>query len=138
MTLKCNGAPLPSSAVTPPTKTINGRGIKHRRLDHHQLAHLAADCVTGAVPFQPSIEQACLLFGVPRALVRKHLKARNGSGGNGGAKPKHTLADRLRESTPGELIAAARALGIDVIWDRMIAPVVVEERAAVETINDTA
>jgi hypothetical protein len=117
---------IPRAPVNDVVRTINGRGLRHRRLDRPERAHLAASCVTGKVQFRLSIEQAALLFDVPRALVRKHLKAN----GNGSAETRHTLADHLRESTPQELIEAARAIGVDRIWDQMIAPVVVEERGA--------
>lgn len=114
-----------NSQIQPKPRTINGRGIKRRRLSRHQRVDLAADCVTGAVLLRPSIEQASQLFDVPKGLVRKHLKPHNG---NGRAKPKPPLAVLLRESTSAELVEAARTLGIGVIWDRMIEPVLDEER----------
>ena len=42
---------------------INGRGINHRKLDQDERAELATDAVTGARPFVPSCDQACIVFG---------------------------------------------------------------------------
>jgi hypothetical protein len=132
MALRYNGQPSPTSTAFPTTsKTVNGRGIKHRRLDRFQRAHWAADCVTGAVWLRPSIEQACLLFDVPRTLVRKHLKARNGNG----ARPQsnsheETLAEHIARSSSTERLAAARIIGPAELWDSMISPVVEEDRAS--------
>jgi len=35
-----------------------------------------------------------------------------------------TLAERLARSTPAELQEAARAMGVDAVWDRMILPII--------------
>jgi len=82
---------------------------------------------------RPSIEQACLLFAVPRQVLSKHLHARNG---NGKRRPKpvtgESLVDHLMRSTPVERLEAARALGPEVVWDEMVLPLIAIERAAAE------
>jgi hypothetical protein len=37
---------------------ISGRGLAHRKLTFDEKVNLAADCVTGLRPYQPSIEHA--------------------------------------------------------------------------------
>jgi hypothetical protein len=120
------------SRIQPEPKTVNGRGLKRRRLSRYQRAHWAADCVTGTVSLRPSIEQACLLFDVPRALVRKYLKARNGHNGKHRNGYAETLADHITRCSPAERLEAGRKVGVGVIWDTMIIPALVEERAASE------
>jgi hypothetical protein len=46
-------------------------------------------------------------------------------------KPKTpSLAELLANSSPAERIEAARALGVDVVWDTMIMPIVADEKAS--------
>jgi hypothetical protein len=57
--------------------SINGRGIKHRDLTHHQLVELAADAVSGVQPVVPSLSQAPKIFeGVTQGEVSEELKRR--------------------------------------------------------------
>jgi hypothetical protein len=57
--------------------SINGRGIKHRDLTHHQLVELAADAVSGVQPVVPSLSQASKIFqGVSQSEVSDELKRR--------------------------------------------------------------
>jgi hypothetical protein len=57
--------------------TINGRGIRHRDLTHHQLIGLATDAVSGVHPVVPSLGQAPTLFpGVTQGEIREELKRR--------------------------------------------------------------
>ena len=113
---------------------LNGRGLKHLKLDVYQRANLAADCVSGVAPLQPSIEQARFLFDVPRSLLSKHLHARNGTGSHSKRKPMPATAESLAEQilrvTPAERLEAARALGVDAVWDQMVSTLVTIDRAA--------
>jgi len=52
----------------------------------------------------------------------------NGTASNAG----QALGVLLHLMTPDDLIATARAVGIDWIWDHMIAPVIEQERAAAD------
>jgi hypothetical protein len=112
---------------------LKGTGLKHRVLNQYQRANLAADVVAGFLPFRPSCEQASWIFNVPRPLLRQQLKARrewatrhpevaNGNGAGG-------LVEALRTSTAAERIGAARALGLDWVWDEMIAPGIQADRS---------
>ena len=134
------GTPADASPPRPATvPIINGKGVKRRKGTVYQRAHLAADCVYGAALLHPSIEQACLLFAVPRRLLAKHLKARNRNGGvrtrnvkAGGidSRKSETLAEHIARSSSVERIEAARAIGLGVIWDTMISPACDEDRAS--------
>jgi hypothetical protein len=115
---------------------INGRGLKHRNLDRHQRADLGADVVSGTVRYIPSIGQMAGVLGVSAAEIGKHLHARNGNG-NGKHEPKpapapESLAGHLLRATAAERLEAARALGVDLVWDEMVSPLVAVNRAAVE------
>jgi len=55
---------------------VSGRGLAHRKLDPDQNVALAADVATGERPFQPSLAQISLLFGVSLVRLREELKAR--------------------------------------------------------------
>jgi hypothetical protein len=125
------GTPADASPPRPATtRIINGKGLKHRRGTVYQRTRLAADCVYGAALLRPSIEQACLLFAVPRRLLVRYLRARNGNGGSADLRKRETLAEHIARSSSVERIEAARAIGIDVVWDEMIAPIVSEDRAS--------
>jgi hypothetical protein len=117
--------------------SISGRGISHRNLNRQQRANLAADVVTGARGFVPSCEQACVLFGIPRYVLSRHLRARREfaarhpemAAGNGKTENGNGLVAALRESNAAERVAAAREIGIDAIWDTLIVPVLREDKA---------
>jgi hypothetical protein len=127
-----------TSASLSPTSSqriLKGRGLKRRHLSVSQRAHLAADWITGTLSFRPSLEQAALVFGVPQPLLRTHLRACNGNGdGRSNGHRKLTRVDRLKadlkNATAPELAAVAHDVGVSVVWDRLIAPVLDEERAA--------
>jgi hypothetical protein len=59
-----------------------------------------------------------VLCGTSVSAVNKHRARR------GGGRAKPTLAEHLRRATPAELAGAARAVGVDLVWDRMIAPAI--------------
>jgi hypothetical protein len=61
--------------------------------------------------------------------VRQRLKARGNGNGHNGNGHGESLAEHLARSTPAELEEAARAVGVDVVWDRMISPVVAADRS---------
>ena len=67
--------------------SINGRGIKHRDLTHHQLVELAADAVSGVQPVVPSLSQAPKIFeGVTQGEVSEELKRREAAHKNAEAE----------------------------------------------------
>jgi hypothetical protein len=128
-----------SIAIDGSATVLKGSGIKYRKLDQDQRAELAADVVTGRRPFVPSCEQACAIFGVPTLVLRKHLKARrelaaqhpqttNGKAGNGHGDGAAAVVAALLAFTPAERIEVSRTLGLDWVWDEMIAPGIQEDR----------
>lgn len=113
--------------------TLNGRGLKRRRLTRHQRADLAAELVLNRVQLVPSIGQAAELLDVPIARVREHLRinGRTSSVPSSGKNGQHeTLADHLLRSTPEERRSAASALGVTSAWDEMVVPLITTDRAA--------
>jgi hypothetical protein len=53
-----------------------GKGLNHRNLAQDVRVGLAADVVTGARPYIPSCNEACVTFRIPHHLLTKELKAR--------------------------------------------------------------
>jgi hypothetical protein len=47
---------------------------------------------------------------------------------------RETLAEHIARSSPAERMRAGREIGIDVIWDTMISPIIDAERATAEKI----
>ena len=71
------------------------------------------------------MKQAAAIARVPVLDVTKHRrngKRRNGRNGH------QTLADHFARSTPAERAEAGRVVGLDVVWDQMISPVIDEQR----------
>jgi hypothetical protein len=69
-----------------------------------------------ALLVQPTLKQSAMLAGVPVAALYAARRAR---------KPAQaSLADRIRSASPAELVEAAKAVGCDVIWDRMLMPII--------------
>jgi hypothetical protein len=60
--------------------------------------------------------QLAILFGTTASAINKRRARRR----NGRTQP--TLADRFLRASPAERLEAARAIGIDTVWDSMIAP----------------
>jgi hypothetical protein len=99
-------------------------GYALRGKDERQRAAVAAMLVNGTIPpSPPSVAAAARICRTSRYLVRRALNGGQ-SNGNGNGKGKAiSLAEHMLTSTPGELIAAAHALGVDQVWDLMIMPV---------------
>jgi len=60
--------------------------------------------------------QLAILFGTTPSAINRRRACR------GGGRTRPTLTDRLVRASPAERLEAARAIGIDVVWDSMIAP----------------
>jgi hypothetical protein len=127
MALFNHGKPGPSSPAN---------SVQH--FTGHQLAYalrgksaaarvkLAATCSVGIAIYHPTDKQRAALF---RVSAFRLNRARNGNkkrNGNG------SLAEHLINATPAERIEAAKALGVDQVWDQMVLPIITEERAAAE------
>jgi len=104
---------------------INGRGLRHRKMDRCEAAQLAADMASGR-PFIPSVNQAAVLTGAPVRLVSEVLKYR-------AARKKKAVEPELviteLSSLPTALEQAwcaagpeeredfVRSVGVDAVWD---------------------
>jgi hypothetical protein len=99
--------------------TINGRGIKHRDLTHHQLVGLAADTVTGIHPVVPSLEQVPGIFlGVSRAEVSAELKRREATHKEDEAQDALHRFVRVWDASPlSWRQSAVSIIGVDEVWD---------------------
>lgn len=126
MALISHGSPGPTSPANPPHQ-IRGRSLTHRHRSQADRVEQAVAILEGrASVVDPCLLQVARQCNVPPAKIRVALR-RLANGSNGHAE---TLAAHLARSSPAERLEAARALGIDVVWDTMISPVVSEERAA--------
>jgi hypothetical protein len=149
MSLYSNGQPSPTSAVP---RRVTGRYIAKAHLTRRQRIRLAADLSNGVAELYPlTVTQAAFVMKVSMFDVSR--ARRNGHNGNGTAplvtalragtdaergKVVHTLGTEvirklgvsLLSMSPAHRVALARQVGIDWLWDHMIAPLVSEERAA--------
>jgi hypothetical protein len=113
-----------------PVRRVSGQYVARAHLSRQQRAELAAALTDGSVEMFPlTVRQAALLARVPVLDVTNARRAN----GYGHGKPKHngeTLAEHIARSSLAERIEAARTVGVDTVWDSMIAPVIATERAA--------
>jgi len=105
--------------------------LARARLNRKQRAELAAALADGALEiFPPTAKQAVMLVAVP--VVEVTRVRRNGKPKRSAPRTTETLAEHIARSSPAERIEAARTVGVDLVWDTMVAPVVATERAAAE------
>jgi hypothetical protein len=84
---------------------------------------------------RPTLKMLARLVGLsPQCLYqvrfrRRHNGADRKSNGGNGHQPQPSLAEHLANATPEERLEAARAYGIEHIWDEMISPLVATDRA---------
>jgi hypothetical protein len=91
-----------------------GRGLPAR-----QRADLAAQAYAQKRPLErPSLATYAAAYRVSVAQVQRRLR------GKPQLAPTPTLAEHIVRSTPAELAAAAKALGVDAVWDSMILPII--------------
>jgi hypothetical protein len=125
-----------NSASTPqrPARQVTGQYVAKAHLGRRQRAALAAGLANGSVTIFPlTVRQAATLVQVPVLDVTRARRANGNGHANGNGKPDgETLAQHLARSTPAELQEAARTVGVDAIWDRMISPIIATERTAAE------
>jgi hypothetical protein len=128
---KTNGVNGAATNVT----TITGRQLSRRRSTPAANAFMAADIYRSKVRVTDlTLEQAAALAGTNIAYAKRALAASPAQRAdvltgkaklhklkaNGG----ESLVEHLARSTPDEWRAAARAVGVDVVWDRMIDPLI--------------
>jgi hypothetical protein len=129
MSLLNHGQPGATSPANP--RQVTGQYLAKARLTRRQRAKLAAALSNGTAVLAPlTVKQSAVLARVPVLDVTK-ARRNDKPHGNGRNGHKETLAERIARSSPAERLEAARALGIERVWDQMISPVLAEEQAAV-------
>jgi hypothetical protein len=111
-----------SSPPSTPVSTVTGQWLSKNRRSRWARARLAADILAGKV--QLSRLTAKQVAALCRVNVARVHRARNGR------KPKPSLAEHLASSTPAERLEAAKALGVDRVWDQMVLSLVGTAAAA--------
>ncbi len=113
---------------------LSGSSLARKRRTYQERAFLGADLHLARVDLtRPTLRQVSRLVGVPRSAIAEaiaiiddpDLRAAVLSGRlplHSAKRNSESLAEHLARSTPDEMIGAARAVGIDVIWDGMISP----------------
>ena len=117
-TISTNGA-----AGSTPTRGYLG----HQRPDRERAFLAARHYAEGRPIDWPTRAQIAHAYRVElAAMVREHKAAmaamRREHNGHNGTKP--TLAEHLASASLSERIEAAKQLGVDTVWDSMIAPLV--------------
>jgi hypothetical protein len=124
MALYTNGRPQPTSAAIP--HRVTGQYLARNQLGKRPRARLAADISAGKVIVTDfTIKQ---LANICRVSIPYIAKARQG-----GRKLQDPVARLLRDwdtATSEQRVAFARIVGVDQVWDAMIAPVISEDRAS--------
>jgi hypothetical protein len=105
--------------------TINGRGIKHRDLTHHELVGLAADSVAGIHPVVPSLGQVPAIFpGVTPTEVSAELKRRETSRKEDKAQDALHRFIRAWDASPlSWRVSAIESIGVSAVWDAVAATI---------------
>ena len=106
-------------------------GCRLRGKDERERGQIGAELVTGRIPLPPpSPGVAAKLCKCTEYWVQVALNGGNGLGHNGSRNSngrngngKASLTEHMLTSTPAELFEAARAFGVDQVWDLMIMPV---------------
>jgi hypothetical protein len=123
--MKISSLPARNGQVAPPTARlplppITGQNIAKGRRTKAQRINLAEALAAGRVVLhRPTLKQSAALC---RVKLREVYQARRAG------KPKLTppaplsLAEHLRAASPVERIVAAQTIGIDQVWDWLIAP----------------
>jgi hypothetical protein len=105
----------------PTTRVIDGKYIgMNRTWCPSERGTLAAGWHLGLVQVDPSIVQAAKLFAVSTALVHRKVEELT----NRGCIPVLPLVDAFARASKSERQAAARMIGVSVVWDEMISPLI--------------
>ena len=105
---------------------INGRGLRHRKMDRCEAAQLAAAMASGR-PFIPSVNQAAALTGAPIRLVSEVRKHRAIIQKKKAVEPEVVITELSSLPTaleqawyaagPEEREDFVRSVGVDAVWD---------------------
>jgi hypothetical protein len=111
----------PKSFPASPARVVSGQYLAKNHLYKRDRAKLAADIIARKVVMADfTVKQIAALV---RVSVPYIAEARNGH-------KRPSLAEHLVSSTPAERLEAAKALGVDVVWDSMVLPLVGTAAAA--------
>jgi hypothetical protein len=118
----CSHQPLRLLRRPGPPQKITGENLAKGRRTKAQRINLAEALHAGKVEvIKPTLKLSAVMARVALADVYRARKP----------KPKTpSLAELLANSSPAERIEATRALGVDVVWDTMIMPIVADEKAS--------
>jgi hypothetical protein len=108
---------------------VTGRFLAKNQWSEAKRARLAGRLFAGEIDIvRPTLRQLVALCRVPVSSIPR---AKGNGHRNGHApKPLPSLAEHFEAASPTEREEAARRIGIDVVWDSMIAPVIAEDRAS--------
>ena len=81
-------------------------------------AHLAARWARGLISVTPTVKLAADVFGANLAYVQEELRSLDG------IKPPNALVSAYMNASAEQKLEAARVIGVDVLWDEMVSPVV--------------
>jgi len=120
-------------ASAPPRATyITGQFLARNKWSAGHRALLAVSILEEQVDPRPlCATQVAMLCRVPLSRVYRARRNGNGHRGNGnGHRTTESLADHIARSTFAERLEAARTVGVDVIWDTLIEPIISPEKTA--------
>jgi hypothetical protein len=120
------------------TSTISGRNLAHGRRSVVERAFLAADLHLDRVALiTPTIKQSAILMGICAPYVAAAIAIAGDPAARDAvlagsrslldaakAGNSETLTDHFARSTPEQWVELARTVGVDAIWDGMVAPLI--------------
>jgi hypothetical protein len=123
-----------ASSIPAATTTVTGQYLSKNRKTEAERTKLALAVIDGRVVLgKLTVRQIASLCGVPVWRIYRHRDG-NGNGRNGGNGRGHggdvPVVDRVVNATPEEQLEPGRVLGLDWVWDHMIAPLMEIDRRA--------
>jgi len=91
--------------------SLNGRGIKRRKLTPEERVELAADIAMGEVHVTPSLKQTAAATGVSVVDLRNELKEREV------ARRVSSIWNAWEDASDQERETAIRIIGVADVWD---------------------
>jgi hypothetical protein len=91
--------------------SLNGRGIKRRKLTQEERVSLAADVAMGVIHVTPSLKQAAGAVGVSVVDLRNELKERES------AHRVASIWNAWDDATDQERETTIRIIGVADVWD---------------------
>ena len=127
---------LNAADATAPARTLTGRNLAHAHRSVPERAFVGADLHLEHLGLtSPTINQAAILAGVCVPYVAAAVAIADDAEARAAVlagelnllaaakrSAVESLADHIRCSSPSELAAAAKAVGVDLIWDAMMLP----------------